>query len=232
MADTKGTLAAGLPPSATSQAYLVASPGSLTSGNFPKISDTHGTLATGLPPSAAGNAFVPVSPGSMTTGHLLSAGDANGTLADSGVVAANVLQSSLANPDAPSDLIWNDVTCSFSVLASTGQVAVQLSSGSKRYIVRDIRVNYSASGLSGGGGDRLLVVTDGTTTWNSTGITAALLGTPVNTLWGGTGNPVAGAVAMDTASVAGVTLRAQYAGGTTDYTAGSVVISVLTQRVA
>lgn len=232
LADAKGTLAGGLPPSAASQAYVVVSPGSLTSGNFPKISDVNGTLASGLPPSATGNAFVPVSPGSMTIGHLLSAGDANGTLADSGVVAANVVQSSLTNPDAPSDLIWNDVTCTFTALASAGQVTVQLSSGAKSYIVRDIRINYTVAGLSGGGGDRLLIVTDGTTTWNDTGITAALLGTPVNTLWGGSGNPVAGTVALNTASTPGVTLRAEYAGGTTDYTAGSVIISVLTQRVA
>lgn len=232
LADAKGTLAAGLPPSAASQAYLVASPGSLTSGNFPKISDTHGTLSTGLPPSASGNSFVPVSPGSMTIGHLLSAGDVNGTLADSGVAATSVATSLITNPDPASDLIWYNVTCTAAALATAGQVNIQVSTGSKQYAVRNILVNYAASGLSGGGGDRLLIVTDGTTVYNNAGITAALLGTPVNTVWGGSGNPLPGTVAMNTPSVAAANIYAQYSGGTTDYTTGQVIISVLIQRVA
>lgn len=219
-------------PSNAASPFVVTSPGSLTVGNFPKLADAKGTLANGLPPSASGNSFVPVSPGSMTIGHLLSAGDANGTLADSGVAATSVAISSITNPDASSDLIWHDVTCSAAALATAGKVNIQVSSGSKQYVVRNILVNYGAAGLSGGGGDRLLAVSDGTTVYNNAGITAALLGTPINTVWGGTGNPLPGTVAMDTPSVAGANIFAQYAGGTTDYTTGSVVISVLVQRVA
>ncbi len=222
----------GQAPSNSASPFVVTSPGSLTIGNFPKLADAKGTIANGLPPSASGNSFVPVSPGGMTTGHLLSAGDANGTLADSGIVATSVAISAITSPDASSDLVWHDVTCTAAALATAGHVTIQASTGSKQYIVRDIRVNYAASGLSGGGGDRLLAVTDGTTVWNNAGITAALLGTPINTIWGGTGNPLADTVAMNTASAAGVTIYAAYAGGTTDYTTGSVVISVLTQRTA
>lgn len=219
-------------PSNAASPFVVTSPGSLTVGNFPKLADAKGTLANGLPPSASGNSFVPVSPGSMTIGHLLSAGDANGTLADSGVAATSVAISSITSPDASSDLIWYDVTCSAAALATAGKVNIQVSSGSKQYAVRDIRMNYGAAGLSGGGGNRLLAVSDGTTVYNNAGITAALLGTPINTVWGGTGNPLPGTVAMDTPSVAGANIFAQYSGGTTDYTTGSVVISVLVQRVA
>ncbi len=222
----------GQAPSNAASPFAVTSPGSLTIGNFPKLADAKGTIANGLPPSASANSFVVVSPGSMTTGHLLSAGDANGTLADSGVVATAVAISSITNPDPSSDLVWHDVTCSAAALAAAGHVTVQASTAAKQYVVRDIRVNYSASGLSGGGGDRLLVVTDGTTVWNNAGITAALLGTPINTVWGGSGNPLAGTVAMDTASAAGVTIYAAYSGGAADYTTGSVVISVLVQRTA
>jgi hypothetical protein len=139
---------------------------------------------------------------------------------------------SFASPDAISDLVWHDVTLSHTALASAGTVSIQASSGSKQYVVRDIRVNYGASGLSGGGGDRLIQITDGTTVYNNAGITAALLGTPINTIWGGTGNPLPGTVAMDTPTAAGAALVAEYAGGTTDYSAGSVVVSVLVQRVA
>jgi hypothetical protein len=215
-----------------SNPYLVSSPGSLTIGNFPTLADAKGTLAGGLPPTAASQSYVVVSPGSLTAGHLLETSDANGTLEDTGIAANTVAISTITSPDASSDLIWHDITCTEAALASTGKVNIQVSSGSKQYAVRDIRVNYSAAGLSGGGGNRLLAITDGTTVYNNAGITAALLGTPINTVWGGTGNPLPGTVAMDTPTAAGANLYAQYTGGTTDYTTGSVVISVLVQRVA
>ena len=147
--------------------------------------------------------------------------------------AANrTLSTSFSTPDTASDLFWVDVTAGQAALASTGKVQIAAAASTKSYIPRDIRVNYSSAGLSGSSGNRLLVLTDGTTVWNNAGITAALLGTPINTLWGGTGNPVAGTVAQNTASVAGTEVYLQYSGGTTDYSAGSVSISVLMQRVA
>lgn len=146
--------------------------------------------------------------------------------------AANTLSAGFASPDTASDLVWVDVVCGQAALASAGKVQIAAAATGKQYKVRDIRVNYGASGLSGSSGDRLLAISDGTTVFNSTGITAALLGTPVNTLWGGTGNPIAGTVAMNTSSVAGAQIFAQYTGGTIDYSAGSVTLSVLLQRVA
>lgn len=182
-------------------------------------------------PSAAAS-HIAQAPAALVNNNLVKASGVAGLLADSGLVAANVAVSTLSSPDPQSDLIWYDVTCTFTALAAAGTVIVQTSSGSKQYKVRDVKMNYGASGLSGGGGDRLISLTDGTTVFNNAGITAALLGTPVNTVWGGSGNPVAGAVAQNTSTVAGANLYFQYAGGTVDYTAGSVVISVLLQRVA
>jgi hypothetical protein len=124
------------------------------------------------------------------------------------------------------------VTLDFASLASAGHLIIQPSSGSMQFKVRDIRVNYSAAGLSGGGGNRLISITDGTTIYNSTGITAALLGTPVNTLWNGSGNPLPGNVAMNASTAAGTSLYAIYTGGTTDYTAGSVSLTVILERSA
>lgn len=141
-----------------------------------------------------------------------------------GIVTLSIIASGLA---------WVDVVAGEAALASAGKVNVQVApSTTAQYIPRDLRVNYSSAGLSGSSGNRLLALTDGTTVWNNAGITAALLGTPVNTLWGGSGNPVPGNVAMNTASVAGANIYFQYAGGTTDYSAGSVSLSVLLQRVA
>lgn len=208
--------------------------GSLTSGHLPKFSGTAGVIIdSGLAPSSTvGQLFAVTSPGSLTSGQVPKFSDANGTLANAGFLAANVQLSSLTNPDNISDLIWIEVPLTAAGLASGGSISIQASSGSKQYKVRNILVNYSAAGLSGGGGDRLVQVTDGTTVYNNAGITAALLGTPVNTVWGGSGNPLPGTVAMNTSTAAGVALVAKYAGGTADYTTGTVNISVLVERVA
>ncbi len=141
-------------------------------------------------------------------------------------------QSVTANLTPASVIIIIDISMGFAALATAGKINIQSALATAQFKVRDIKVNYSASGLSGGGGDRLIVVTDGTTIYNNAGITAALLGTPINTLWGGTGNPIAGTVAQNTSTVAGAQLYAQYSGGANDYTAGSVVITVTYERVA
>lgn len=129
-------------------------------------------------------------------------------------------------------ITYVEVACAASALASAGKVVIKTSYGVQQYKVRDIKVRYSASGLSGGGGDRLLAITDGTTVYNNAGITAALLGTPVNTVWGGSGNPLPGSVDMDTSTAAGANLYAQYTGGTTDFSTGTVNLLVKLERVA
>lgn len=129
-------------------------------------------------------------------------------------------------------VVSNTYVCGEAALASAGTVLLQPSTGTMQFTVSDIRLIYSASGLSGNSGNRLLSVTDGTNSFNSTGITAALLGTPVNTIFGASGNPLAGALSQNTPSVAGANIVAQYAGGSTDYNAGSVTIQVTVRRVA
>lgn len=137
-------------------------------------------------------------------------------------------------PNQIGNVYYVDVVMTAGALAAAGHVVIQAAAGNQQFKVRDIKINYGAAGLAGGGGDRLVQVTDGTTVYNNAGITAALLQTPVNTVWGGAGNPLPGAVAMNTSTVAGASLYAVYAGGTTDYTtaASSVTISVGLQRVA
>ena len=141
-------------------------------------------------------------------------------------------QTVTANLTPAGVIITKDITLGFAALAAAGQVTIQAALATAQFKVRDIKVNYGAAGLSGGGGDRLVTVTDGTTVYNNAGITAALLGTPVNTVWGGTGNPLPGTVSMETATVAGAKLYAVYSGGAADFTAGSVVITVTYERVA
>lgn len=130
------------------------------------------------------------------------------------------------------EVIIKDVTLAATALASSGHVNIVDGVTGVSYKVRDIKMNYGAAGLSGGGGNRLVTITDGTTVYNNAGITAALLGTPVNTVWGGSGNPLPGTVAANTATVAGADLYAVYSGGTTDFGTGSVSITVTIERVA
>lgn len=129
-------------------------------------------------------------------------------------------------------IIVSNITLTAAALAAGGHAPVYTSTGSQRFQVLDIKVRYSASGLSGGGGDRLVNITDGTTIYNSAGITAALLGAPVNTVWGGTGNPLPGTIDMATATAAGVSLYAVYTGGTADYTTGSFLITITLEQIA
>ena len=66
---------------------------------------------------------------------------------------------------------------------------------------------------------------DGTTVFNNAGITAAVLGTPIFTIWGGTGNPITASGTISS-SAAGANVYLQYSGGSADYNAGSVIIAV------
>lgn len=232
---TAGSLT--LYPATASNGSLVLSPVANV-GNFAAtISNVTGLGQASVytlpdPANAIARILVGATATPFTTGHILASSGTGGLVADSGIATVNVQTSALSSPDNISDLIWYDVTATAAALATAGKVNIQLSSGSKQYKLRDVKMNYAAAGLSGGGGDRLLSIADGTTVYNNAGITAALLGTPVNTLWGGTGNPLAGTVAQNTSTAAGANLYFQYIGGTTDYTTGQVIISVLVQRVA
>ena len=61
---------------------------------------------------------------------------------------------------------------------------------------------------------------------------AAGLQSIVNARWGDTNIPFPASAAANTSTVAGANLSISYVGGTTDYTAGSMVISGILERVA
>lgn len=93
-------------------------------------------------------------------------------------------------------------------------------------------INAGGTNFSGGGGNRAFQITDGTTVYSA--IPAGSLTTIVNREWDQVADfPFpAGSVALNTSTVAGASLVMKYSGGTLDYTAGSVVISGLLERVA
>lgn len=120
----------------------------------------------------------------------------------------------------------------FTNLATAGQVTVLSAvDASTQYKITDIVLNgVGATNFSGGGGDRDLIITDGTNVWTT--IPAATLQALVNAAWGSTDVPFSLTIPLNQASVAGADVYAAYANGTTDYTAGSVVISLDFTQVA
>lgn len=128
------------------------------------------------------------------------------------------------------NLIPFDITVGQAALASGGSVTLITSNGTQRYKVRSLQLNRGGTNFSGGGGDRLGQVTDGTTVYSV--IPAASMQTLANAQWGATALPNPASAAINASTVAGADLVFKYSGGATDYTAGSLVISGLVERVA
>lgn len=131
-----------------------------------------------------------------------------------------------------SQLIWVETTVGQADVASAASKTIMSSSGSQRYKIREIILSGSGTNFSGGGGDRLMSVTDGTSTW--TVIPAATLQSLAASRWG-LSTPVpfpATAAHINTASAAGTSVVAKYSGGTTDYTAGSLTLLICFEKTA
>ncbi len=169
--------------------------------------------------------------GAVIAGNVAAFYDTIGTLQDGGLASNKLLTSSITTPDVGSNIVSFDVTCGFSALATGGAVALITSSGSKQYKIRQLFINKTGTNFSGGGGDRLGQVTDGTSVYSV--IPATNMQTLLNAGWGiSTPLPYPASVSINTSTAAGANLSFKYSGGTTDYTAGSVVISGTAQRVA
>lgn len=179
--------------------------------------------------------------GSLILAAVNNTGNTNTTISNAAMGQASVI--SIPDPGAAtSDFVLaqsaiptNQVTftvvktATAAALATAGKVNLIVHpTATAQFAIIDIKV-LKSTGLSGGGGDRLLAVSDGTIVFNNAGITAALLGTPILTLWGGTGNPLA--VGASEVSTAGADIFLQYTGGATDYTAGSVQVAVTMVQV-
>lgn len=123
-----------------------------------------------------------------------------------------------------------DITVGQAALAAAGSVTLVASSGSKQFKIRTLELESGGTNFSGGGGDRLGQVTDSTTVYSV--VPAATMQALVNARWGVTALPNAASAANNTSTAAGAALVFKYSGGATDYTAGSLRISGVVERVA
>jgi hypothetical protein len=130
-----------------------------------------------------------------------------------------------------SDLKWVDVTVTAAALDSAGSATVIAASTSDQYQVRNVRLVGGGTNFASGG-DRLISLTDGTTTY-TTVANADIESAPSATLdWGNTKVPFLTGVS-DTATAAGAALVFKYSGGTTDHSGtGSIKFSVCVEKVA
>lgn len=229
---TDGTIQdLGFKPSNSNWHNIAMVFGTATVGNFSTFNDVNGTIRDlGFSPTNASKTKVVMANASVVVGRVASFADTAGTVQDAGFDANLVLTASITTPDINANIIRFDITVPVASLASGGSVTLYTSSGSKQYKISSLFVNGGGTNFSGDGGDRLLSITDNTTVYSV--VPAASLQTLANTGWGVTGLPFPASAAINTSTAAGASLVAKYSGGTTDYTAGSVVISGILQRVA
>lgn len=129
------------------------------------------------------------------------------------------------------DVAGFETTVDQADLASGGSVSLLAAKAGERWKVRNILLSGGGTNFSGGGGDRLLSVSDGTSTW--TVIPAATLQSLAAARWGDTAAPFpATAAHLTAASVAGTNISAAYSGGSADYTAGSCTLVLIAERTA
>lgn len=215
---------------------LVASEGSVTlpvvDGNFANFDGTTGTLKdAGYSATNAAKTKVVMADAATVVDEVAAFADTAGTVKTTGVDVNTVLWTGVTTPDENANMIGFDVTVDAASLASAASVTLHASTGSKQYKVRSLFINSGGTNFSGGGGDRLLSITDGTTAYSV--IPAATLQSLVNSGWGdSTPLPYPVSAAINTSTAAGASLVATYSGGAADYGAGSVVISGVLERVA
>lgn len=125
---------------------------------------------------------------------------------------------------------YADVIVTSAALAGLGTVVLIPAVTGAQYKIRNMFLNRGGTNFSGGGGDRLMGISDGTTVYSV--VPAATMQALTNSAWGSTALPFPASAAIDTSTAVGVALRAVYSGGTVDYTAGSLVLSLQYERVS
>jgi hypothetical protein len=146
------------------------------------------------------------------------------TLGNAATATQSVLVSSATNVGNSAALISVDQVITFSELASGGVFDITSGAG---YRIRAIQLNKVGTNFSGGGGDRNIQITDGTTVYSI--IPAATAQSLTNAVWGATALPLPATASINTQTVAA--LKVAYSGGSADYTAGSMTITFQLQKV-
>lgn len=229
---TSGTIKdAGYSPSNAAKTKVVMANGSAVVGNFGMFADVNGTVKDSLiSPTDATKTKAIMASGAFTIGHNVTVLDVAGTLADGGLITNRIMTAGFATPGASAVPQRFDVVVTAAAIAS-GSVTIIPSGFTNVYRLDEIYLNAGGTNFSGGGGDRLGNISDGTTSY--TNIPAATMQSLVNARWGTASVPFpTGGIPVSQTMASGQPLVFATTGGTANYTTGSLTITVLATRVS
>ena len=192
--------------------------------NFVVFDGTSGDLHdVGYFPSNSFALIVIMGLSGVTPGNIPKYNDSLGTLEDSGVSA-----SALSTAITPiGKIVYVDYDILASDIASGGNAFVVPAVFNQSFKIRSFMVNQSP-GMTGG--DKLIILQDGNGILVE--LSATIVGTPVNTLWNNTGDVLfAPGQPQNVTTGVGNGLFFTAFSGTTDYTDGSVNITLAYERI-
>lgn len=151
------------------------------------------------------------------------------------VVSGGTLDAALgtrkSNGIALSETKWVDVTVTAALLDGAGSAPVVVGGTGDQFKIRNIILVGGGTNFAAGG-DRLISLTDGTTTWTTIANADIESAPSASLMWGNTKVPFLTGTS-DTASAAGSTIAFKYSGGTTDHSGtGSIKFAVCLEKVA
>lgn len=135
--------------------------------------------------------------------------------------------------DDTAEISYIQKTIAFSDLSSAASFTIQAAGPvTDSWKVREVFLSGDGTNFNAGG-DRLINIQDTSGTIIFTVIPEATLESLAAARWGDTGTPYpATASDLFAGSTAGENIIAKYSGGATDYTSGSLTITVLLEKVA
>lgn len=191
----------------------------------PSINVSTGVIT--LVPINANNALT--FSGEWVSGEVLKTSATTNQLERASITADRVMQAGFDTPDVNANIIRFDTIVDQADLAAGGNEILLAGDGTKTYKILGLWLNSGGTNFSGGGGDRLGQITDGTTVYSV--IPAATMQSLANATWGDTALPFPASAPINQSTVAAQNLRFSYSGGTTDYTAGQLTISGCAIRI-
>jgi hypothetical protein len=158
------------------------------------------------------------------SGNIPMASGTSGVMVDSGVAA-----SSIPVAGGVGSFITKDIDINATDLNGFGQLFLENPSPGQSFIIRNAMVNLS-NGMTGGGGDRGIVLQDGLGIlfW----VQATLVQTPANTLWGQTNLDFSPSAPQNRTTAVGAGMWFTYFAGGTDYDSGDLMVTVTYERVS
>lgn len=143
--------------------------------------------------------------------------------------AGSFLVCRLDNSSPAANLVTFNIPVSFTQLAGSGVVGLYPSNTGESFRIRELYLSPYDTPEDFSGGDRLATISDGSTAYSI--IPAEDLQDLSNARWGSTALPFPVSQPLSEQTIPGANLTIAYSGGTSDYTAGIMLISGMLERI-